>query len=67
MVIYYGLSKDILRGKKQDTLRYYDKKGIFFPAKRGIELDNQYRYYSFHDYYLPQLAIVSINLKKWKP
>jgi len=29
-----------------ETLRHYDKKGIFSPAKHGIEFENNYRYYT---------------------
>jgi len=28
------------------ALQHYDKTGIFLPAKRGIEFENKYRYYS---------------------
>ena len=28
------------------ALRHYDKTGIFHPAKRGVEFENKYRYYS---------------------
>ena len=28
------------------TLRHYDNKGVFPPAKRGVEFENRYRYYS---------------------
>ncbi len=27
------------------TLRYYDKTGVFLPARHGIEFENNYRYY----------------------
>ena len=33
-------------GMTTSALRYYDKKGIFQPAKRGIEFENKYRFYS---------------------
>ena len=29
-----------------ETLRHYDKKGIFKPAKHGVEFENKYRYYT---------------------
>ena len=35
-----------LVGVTTDTLRHYEKKRIFYPARRGLELENQYRYYS---------------------
>lgn len=35
-----------LVGMTADTLRHYDKKGIFHPAKYGEEFENSYRYYS---------------------
>ncbi len=35
-----------LVGISADSLRHYDKKGIFMPAKRGNEYESQYRYYS---------------------
>jgi DNA-binding transcriptional MerR regulator len=28
------------------TLRFYDKKGLLLPAKRGVEFENNYRYYA---------------------
>jgi DNA-binding transcriptional MerR regulator len=28
------------------TLRYYDRIGVFHPAKHGVEFENKYRYYS---------------------
>ena len=28
------------------TLRHYDNTGVFFPARRGVEFENKYRYYS---------------------
>ena len=37
-----------LVGVSVSTLRYYDKIGVFIPAKRGIEHGNQYRLYSPH-------------------
>ncbi len=37
------------------ALRYYDKKGIFHPAKHGIEFENKYRYYS-----APQIITVKL-------
>ena len=33
-------------GITAETLRYYDRQGIFQPAKIGAELENNYRYYS---------------------
>jgi len=33
-------------GMNVSALRHYDKMGIFLPAKRGVEFENQYRYYS---------------------
>ena len=33
-------------GINEQMLRHYDNKGIFFPAKHGIEFENKYRYYS---------------------
>ena len=33
-------------GLSVSTLRYYDRIGIFSPAKRGVDLENKYRYYS---------------------
>jgi len=33
-------------GMPISTLRYYDDKDIFIPSKRGIEFENDYRYYS---------------------
>lgn len=33
-------------GMTVPTLRHYDKKGIFSPAKYGKELENKYRYYT---------------------
>ena len=35
-----------LVGMNVSALRHYDKMGVFLPAKRGIEFENQYRYYS---------------------
>ena len=35
-----------LVGMSVATLRYYDKIGIFRPARRGVEFSNKYRYYS---------------------
>jgi DNA-binding transcriptional MerR regulator len=35
-----------LVGMSADTLRQYDNKGIFHPAKHGIEFENKYRYYA---------------------
>ena len=32
-------------GIKESTLRYYDKTGVFDPAKRGVKFENNYRYY----------------------
>jgi DNA-binding transcriptional MerR regulator len=33
-------------GMSVNTLRYYDNKGIFHPAKHGVEFENKYRYYA---------------------
>lgn len=33
-------------GMTVSALRFYDNKGIFCPAKRGVEFENKYRYYS---------------------
>ena len=49
-----SLNKDFLTitefagfvGMAVSTLRYYSKKGIFLPSKRGIKFENDYRYYS---------------------
>ena|GEM_PF-2586538 len=49
-----NLNKDFLSIKKfaeivgmtASALRHYDKKGIFHPAKHGVEFENKYRYYS---------------------
>jgi DNA-binding transcriptional MerR regulator len=49
-----GLFKDYLSikefaelvGMTINVLRYYDNKGIFHPAKHGIEFENKYRYYA---------------------
>jgi DNA-binding transcriptional MerR regulator len=35
-----------LVGMTADALRQYDNKGIFHPAKHGIEFENKYRYYA---------------------
>jgi DNA-binding transcriptional MerR regulator len=35
-----------LVGMTVNTLRRYDNKGIFHPAKHGIEFENKYRYYA---------------------
>jgi len=35
-----------LVGMSMETLRHYDNKGVFQPAKIGLELENNYRYYS---------------------
>jgi DNA-binding transcriptional MerR regulator len=35
-----------LSGTTVPSLRHYDKIGVFVPAKRGIEFENKYRYYS---------------------
>ena len=33
-------------GMTESALRHYDSKGVFMPAKRGIDFENKYRYYS---------------------
>ena len=33
-------------GMTIDTLRHYDKKGVFKPAKHGVDFENNYRYYA---------------------
>lgn len=33
-------------GMSVSTLRYYDNKGVFDPAKRGVKFENNYRLYS---------------------
>ena len=33
-------------GMTVPALRYYEKKGVFFPEKRGVEFENNYRLYS---------------------
>jgi len=33
-------------GMSESALRHYDDKGVFFPSKRGIQFENDYRYYS---------------------
>ena len=33
-------------GMTIETLRHYDKKGIFKPAKHGVDFENKYRYYT---------------------
>jgi DNA-binding transcriptional MerR regulator len=35
-----------LVGMTVNTLRRYDNKSIFHPAKRGVEFENKYRYYA---------------------
>jgi len=35
-----------LVGMTVEALRHYDRKGIFHPAQRGVEFENQYRYYA---------------------
>ncbi|MCL2153873.1 MAG: MerR family transcriptional regulator [Oscillospiraceae bacterium] len=35
-----------IAGMTIETLRHYDRKGIFHPAKRGVDFGNQYRYYA---------------------
>ena len=35
-----------LVGMTAESLRHYDRKGVFQPAKHGIEFENKYRYYS---------------------
>ena len=35
-----------LVGISIDTLRHYDKKDLFRPAKRGIDFENKYQYYT---------------------
>ncbi len=35
-----------LVGITAKSLRHYDNKGVFRPARRGVEFNNQYRYYS---------------------
>ena len=54
MMNNYNLDKELLSikefseivGMTIETLRHYDNKGIFQPAKRGTEYKNHYRYYS---------------------
>jgi DNA-binding transcriptional MerR regulator len=49
-----SLDKDYLSVKKfaelvgmtVNTLRRYDNKGLFHPAKHGVEFKNKYRYYA---------------------
>ena len=49
-----SLNKDFLSikefagfvGMTAVALRHYDKTGVFLPAKRGIEFENKYRFYS---------------------
>ena len=33
-------------GMSESSLRHYDEKGVFLPSKRGIEFENDYRFYS---------------------
>ena len=33
-------------GMTTETLRHYDRKGVFHPAKRGEDFENKYRYYA---------------------
>jgi len=44
-----------LVGITPDALRYYDRRGVFFPSKRGVEFENKYRFYS-------PMQITTINM-----